>query len=483
MANKDQNLTLWYDQLLSKAQLVSYGDVKGTNCFLPNSWNLWLQIQRLYNNATALIKLKDKVILKQFIPIEPLPYTVEQVQLPTLSFYSEYQKEKRHVEGFNPELFLIEQIGTKKLHDPLVLRPTSEIAFCNLWKKQSFSYQNLPVIYNQWTCVFRAEKNTRPFLRNSEFYWQETHGLFSDGVNSESAAIAFWKLYQDIIVNQLCIPAFVGLKSPNERFAGAQNTWTVESIMPDGQALQCATSHDLGQTFTKPFGLTFQNQANQQAIPYSFSCGISTRILGALLLTHSNDFGLILPWKVAPIQVKLYLFDKKGDTKTVELAQKVQTLLEQLAIRFQFIKVENQLGKQLGQGEVNGIPFQLIVDNPQTVNIFNRLTRVKTAYSFEQLASRFVELVQKYHQAMYDKAKAVVQQKVVQATTLKQIEQAFNDKKAVLCAVRLTDTLEQQLKERYQVTVRCCLEQLQKPQICPFSGESAQDYVLIARAY
>ncbi|WP_462218010.1 proline--tRNA ligase [Mycoplasmoides genitalium] len=483
MTKKTQDLTSWYDQLLVKAKLICHGEVKGTVCFLNNSWGLWMEIQQLYNDAIANKNQLSAIALTKFQPTTSFCYQVFQVQLPTLSFYSEYQKEKTHIKGFNPELFLINQVGQKQLNDPLVLRPTSEIAFCNLWKKQELSYHDLPLIYNQWTQVFRAEKNTRPFLRNSEFYWQETHGLFVDQSQSEQAAISFWNLYQDLIINKLCIPAFVGLKSESEKFAGAKNTWTIEAIMPDGQSLQCATSHDLGDTFTKSFTISYQSKTNQKMTPSSFSCGMSTRILGAIFLTHSDDYGLVLPWYLASKQVKLYLFDKNNNPKTRALAFLVKNFLEKLKIRFSFIEINNQLGKQLLKGEIEGIPLQMIVDNEKTINIFNRLTRLKTSLTFANLQTEFVNLVNNYHTEMYRKANDLVEQKLARVQTLKEIEQAFKNKKAVLCTVKLTGELEQRLKTKYQVSVRCVFKKSDVTQNCPFTNQPCFDSVLIARAY
>lgn len=292
------NKEIEYNKILLESGLFFSGPSKGSFILPPNGLILWQNIQNILNQKFA-------------------KYDVKNVSLPTLIPYSFFQKEKRHIQGFSPEFFQIQKIGKKELSDPLVLRPTSEVLFYDWFRQTLRSYQQLPFLYNQWCQVFRAEKNTKPFLRNTEFFWQEGHTLHETKQESQEFAQKIWQEYQEYVEKNLCLAIIAGKKSEKEKFAGAVESYTVECLLPDGQCLQLATSHYFGDSFCRAMDVKFQSkeqsEEEQLQYPFSTSWGTSTRAIGALALSHVDNLGLILPFDIAPVQIAFILIKKDED--------------------------------------------------------------------------------------------------------------------------------------------------------------------------
>ena len=266
---RDVDFAQWYTDVVKVAKLVEYSSIKGELVFMPNGWAIWSIIQQEL----------DKRFKK---------YGIVNVALPTFIKYSEFMKEKQHVEGFAPEVFLVTKKGKEELTEPYVVRPTSEVLFCDYFKKIVTSYNDLPIKVNQWCNVFRAEKNTKPFLRTTEFFWHELHTIHSSKNEAIKQAKNMADEYYDFITNELLIPCLQGEKTVGERFAGAENTYTIEALMQDGQALQCGTSHYLGQSFAKTYGIRFTDKNNKLEYVYQTSTGASTRLIGAIIMNFTD---------------------------------------------------------------------------------------------------------------------------------------------------------------------------------------------------
>ena len=290
MANKNESITSrdvdfaqWYTDVVKKAEMMDYTSVKGFIDYLPYSYAMWERIQEYLNVRFKGIG-SSNVYLPTFIPS------------------SLFNKEKEHIDGFAPETLVATIGGGEKLSDPLIMRPTSEVLFCDLYKRLVTSYRDLPKIYNQWCSVVRWEKTTRPFLRGSEFLWQEGHCLFETEEEAQKNALDVLDIYTDLGRELLAIPFVTGVKTEKEKFAGAVNTYTVEALMHDGKALQSGTTHYFGQGFAEAFGIRYLGRKNTLEVPHQTSWGVSTRLLGAVIMVHGDDNGLVLPPYIAQIR-------------------------------------------------------------------------------------------------------------------------------------------------------------------------------------
>ena len=284
ITNIEEDFAKWYTDIVLKAELADYTAVKGFITIRPYGYAIWENIQKYADS-----KLKE--------------HGVKNVSMPVLIPESLLQKEKDHVEGFAPEVAWVTMGGGENLDEKLCIRPTSETIFSTMYSKWLSSWRDLPYKYNQWCNVLRWEKETRPFLRSREFLWQEGHTIHETAKEAEEFTLQMLDVYADVIENLLAIPVLKGVKTETEKFAGADNTYTVETLMHDGRALQAGTSHYFGQNFTKPFDVKFQNREGKEEYAYQTSWGISTRLIGAVIMAHGDNRGLKLPPKVAPIQV------------------------------------------------------------------------------------------------------------------------------------------------------------------------------------
>lgn len=456
----------WYTSILTEADLVDYGLVKGTVVFKPYAWKIWTNIQ----------KELDKELKK---------LGVENCCFPLMIPYSEFKKESKHVEGFAPELFRISKIGDKELSDDLVVRPTSEISFCKYFSSNSKSYNDLPMKLNQWCNVFRVEKNTRPFLRTSEFFWQETHAIFETKKEAQQFALDFIHLYEKFLKEILCIPVIVGEKTEYERFAGASNTYTIEALMKDGQALQSGTSHFLDQNFSKNFDIKYQTKNNNFDYVYQTSHGVSTRLIGALIMTHSDDSGLVLPSKIAPYQIVVITDDLKHFNAFLK------PKLDQIEnIEYKLDSSNKSLGVRIAKYEVMGVPLQLIIGKKEIlenkVTVYNRVLKEKVSISLDELKKDWIyNTLSNLDRKLYNDALIFLNNSIVEVNNIEEFKKAIDDKKMVLAYWAGNEEDEKKLKELTQATTRCICwtKKNDKNRKCFFSNKPNAKLVYFARSY
>lgn len=467
IVKQEENFSKWYTSIIENANLVDYGLVKGTIMFKPYGFAIWKRIQEEFNKVLVSLNTAE-------------------VCFPMLIPYSEFMKEKEHVEGFNPELFKVSHLGEKKLEDELVIRPTSEISFCNYFKKNINSYNDLPCILNQWGSVFRVEKNTRPFLRTSEFLWQEQHAVFADKKEAFDFSIAMVNEYKKFVNDYLSIAVLMGEKTENERFAGADNTFTIEALMPDGQVLQSATSHYLGTNFAKSYDLKYQTKNNNYDLMYQTSAGLSTRIIGAIIMSHSDNNGLVLPFKIAPIQFAIVTSNEVNkDSDELKVIYK-----NLLGYNHQTYFVEKSLGLQLQENEIKGIPFQLILGKKEienkTITIYRRDNREKQNISFNEFNQSFVEnLIKEYSSNLFNKTEKRLNSSIQSVNNIDEFKKALDNKKIISAYWSGNAEDEKKLKELTTATPRCFdwNQKVDKNKKCFFTNKPNAKLVYFARAY
>ena len=339
LTNIEEDFAKWYTDIVLKAELADYTDTKGCIAIKPYGYAIWENIQ----------KYTDDLFKKA---------GVKNVYFPVLIPESLLQKEKDHVEGFAPEVAMVTEAGGEPLEEKLIVRPTSETMFSTLYSKWISSWRDLPLVYNQWCNVLRWEKETRPFLRSREFLWQEGHTIHATEKEARERTIQMLNIYAQVVEDLLAIPVLKGEKTPSEKFAGAENTYTIETLMHDGRALQSGTSHYFGQNFTKPFNIKFQNKEGKEEYGYQTSWGISTRLLGGVIMAHGDDRGLKLPPKVAPIQIVIIpvAAHKEG---VIEKATELKNKLEEKFRVEVDLRDNYSTGYKFNYWELRGVPVRI----------------------------------------------------------------------------------------------------------------------------
>ena len=468
ITSMDVDFAKWYTDVVKKAELCEYTSVKGCMVLRPYGYAIWENIQRIMDGMFKETG-HENVCMPMFIPESLL------------------QKEKDHVEGFAPEVALVTHGGAEELEERLCVRPTSETLFCEHYKSIVHSYRDLPKLYNQWVSVVRWEKTTRPFLRTREFWWQEGHTIHATAEEAQEETIRMLNVYADFCENVLAIPVVKGVKTEKERFAGAEDTYTIEALMHDGKALQSGTSHYFGDGFAKAFGIQFQDKDNQLKYPFQTSWGTTTRLIGALIMTHGDDNGLVLPPKVAPIQIVVVpvASHKPGVT---EKAQEVYTELNKIC-RAKIDVTDNSPGWKFAEYEMKGVPLRLElgprdIENNQCV-IVRRDSREKYFVSLDELSVRVPELLEEVHKGMYEKALARRQEMTYTAHNMDEMKDIADNKpgfiKAMWCGER---ACEDKLKEDVGVTSRCIpFEQEQISDVCVCCGKKADKMLYWGKAY
>ncbi len=466
---RSQNFADWYTSVINEADLIQYTDVKGAMIFKPKGWVIWENIQKILD-----AKFKEVGSLN--------------VSMPTLIPIEEFEKEKEHVEGFAPELFTVNQIGEKVLNKKMCLRPTSEIWFCKYFENEIKSYKNLPIKVNQWCSVFRAEKNTRPFLRNSEFHWQELHCAFSNFQEANDFAIDILDIYAEVCEKYLAIPVIKGQKTNRERFAGGDITYTIESMMQDGQALQSATSHNLGQNFAKAYDIKFQDKNNELQLVYTTSHGLTTRIIGAIIMVHSDDNGLVLPFPIAGTQIKIIPLLVNKNPKIMEYAQKIYNELKNTYRCSIHHDNDKSLGYILSESETDGTPINIIIGpNDLENNTYTCKTRIssdKNVYNFNNILNEMKDIETKYQSELYEKAKKHLDENIVDVENFDQFKDVINSAKWARCYFDDNDDNEQKIKELTGATARCIIEKNSPiTKKCFYSNKDTNRVVIFAKAY
>ena len=469
ITNIEDDFAKWYTDVVKKAELADYTDVKGFIAIRPYGYAIWENIQKYADK-----KFKE--------------VGVENVSFPVLIPESLLQKEKDHVEGFAPEVAWVTEAGGEKLEEKLCIRPTSETIFSNLYSKWLSSWRDLPMVYNQWCNVLRWEKETRPFLRSREFLWQEGHTIHETAEEAKERTLQMLDIYADVIENLLAIPVLKGRKTPKEQFAGAEATYTVESLMHDGRALQAGTSHYFGQNFTKPFDVKFQNRDGKEEYAYQTSWGISTRLIGALIMAHGDNRGLKLPPKVAPIQVVIVpiAMQKEGvKEKATELYQSLNKKFRtKLDLRDNYTP-----GFKFNDWEMRGVPVRVEMgprDIQQGIAILvRRDTLEKETVELANLENRIEELLEDIQKSMYNDCLKRREEKTTIAYTLDEIVKNMNENQGYVKTMWCGDEeCENKVKDLTGAHSRCMpFEQEHLAETCPICGKKAEKMIIWGRQY
>lgn len=470
IAKKSEDLAKWYTDVCLKAELMSYARAKGFIVYRPDSYALWEEIQNYFNPRIKKLGVRN-------------------VYLPTLIPMSLLNKEKEFVEGFAPECAVVTKASNKELTEPLVVRPTSECLFSDHFKDIVHSYNDLPVKYNQWCSVVRWEKTTRPFLRGAEFLWQEGHTLHLDEYEAREFALTILRLYNDLGKDLLAIPFVTGSKPSSEKFAGADTTYTIEALMPDGQALQCGTTHYLGTGFPEGFDIKYLGKDNTLHYPHYTSWGFSTRLLGALIMVHGDDNGLVLPPKIAPTQAIIIPIRAEDNKEVKEACEKVKDILIKNDIRAEVDFSNKTPGWKFSQYEMKGVPLRIEIgpkdleNNSCTLSI--RYDESKRQVSLNNIETTIKELLEEIHKGMYNKALEYLNSHIYECRTYDEIKEVLTSHKGF---VKMMSTLESEdeikMKEDFQATPRVIpFNQQPFSDTDPISGKKCDTVVYYARAY
>ena len=410
ITNIEEDFAKWYTDIVIKADLADYTDTKGCIAIKPYGYAIWENIQ----------KYTDEKFKKA---------GVKNIYLPVLIPESLLNKEKEHVEGFAPEVAWVTIGGQEKLEEKLCIRPTSETMFSVLYSKWVKSWRDLPMVYNQWCNVLRWEKETRPFLRSREFLWQEGHTVHATAEEAKERTLQMLNIYADVIENLLAIPVIKGKKTEKEKFAGAESTYTVETLMHDGRALQAGTSHYFAQNFTKPFEIKFQNKEGKEEYAYQTSWGFSTRLIGATIMAHGDNRGLKLPPRVAPIQAVIVpIAMKKEGVK--EKAEELYNLLNE-KYRMECDTRENYTpGYKFNDWEMRGVPVRIEIgprdiENGECVFV-RRDTLEKITVKLSEIDIKLGEILEQIQQNMYNECKANMKRRTSIATNLDEFVEKIN---------------------------------------------------------
>ena len=469
---RDVDFAKWYTDVCKKAKLMDYSSVKGFINYLPYGYAIWEEIQSFLD--------------KRFKSIG-----VSNVYLPTVIPSSLFNREKEHIEGFAPECLVCTIGGGNELSDPLIVRPTSEVLFSDLFKKLVSSYRDFPLLFNQWCSVVRWEKTTRPFLRGSEFLWQEGHCLFE--TEKEAEENVRWILdnaYDALGKELLAIPFLKGKKTEHEKFAGATSTYSIEALMHDGKALQSGTSHYLGTGFAKAFGISYQGRSNSLETPHQTSWGVSTRLLGAIIMVHGDDNGLVLPPYVAPTQVVIVPVRQK-EKGVLEAAHKLYDDIKALGVRVKLDEDDSRTpGWKFAEYEMKGIPLRIEVGPRDLAKgeavLTKRVNGEKKTLPLEGLASLIPSLLKEIHQNMYDKALAFLNAHIVDVKDLDELNAALSKGGYARMAFCGKGECEDKIKLLTNGgTTRVVAKELPADTElrCPVCGEKATIVAYFAKAY
>lgn len=479
MVTRREDFSKWYLQAIQQGDLMDYSPVRGCMIFKPNGYELWEHIQE-----EADKRFKAEGIRNAYFPM-----------LIPESFFA---KEKDHIEGFSPELPFVTEAAGEPLEEKLALRPTSETIIGDSYSKWIQSYRDLPLEINQWANVFRWEKRTLPFLRTSEFLWQEGHTAHANAQEAQERTMRMLHVYQDIIENVLAIPCFMGEKTPSERFAGAERTYSVEAMMQDGKAVQAGTSHYMGTKFAQAFDIKFLNEENEHVYAYTTSWGISTRLIGATIMTHGDDQGLVLPPAIAPFQV---VFIPVGPwQKNPEILAKIHELNDQLkaaGIRTAIDDTDNRPGFKFNEWEMKGTPLRIEIGPRDLENGHAVLKKRDVEDKVEISFDGFVESIQSELDAMQkrllESARAMIAQNCyTHINTIEELEAHIKEKTEagepagfVLAGWDGTAETEAEIKERTGFTTRNIPFEgiVEAKSVDIVNGLPAKETVWLARAY
>ena len=466
IADIETDFPRWYTDVVIKTKLVDYGPVKGTMVIRPYGYAIWENIQHELDKRIKATGHKN-------------------AYFPLLIPYSFMTREAEHVEGFAPEVAVVTVGGGEKLAEPLVIRPTSETIFGEMYSKWLQSYRDLPILINQWANVMRWEKTTRPFLRTSEFLWQEGHTAHATGEEAMEETMKMLGVYKEFAETCLAIPVFTGRKTEKEKFAGAVATFGMEAMMHDGKSLQAGTSHYLGQNFAKAFDIRFLDKDGTHKYAYTTSWGVSTRLIGALIMAHGDKRGLIIPPVVAPVQAIIVPIAAKKPG-VLEAAADLKTKLQAAGIRADADVSDNSPGWKFNEWEMKGVPLRIEI-GPRDIEagkmvLVRRDTHEKTEAPLENAAETVQALLSEVQANLLELARRRKEERVVTAETVEELLRGVeggNFVKAGWCGCR---ECEDKIKEQTAATARVLVED-EHAETCVCCGKPAKHVVLFARAY
>ena len=469
ITSMDEDFAQWYTDIVKKAELASYSGVRGCMIVRPYGTALWENIRNSLDSRFKALG-HENVMMPMFIPESLL------------------QREKDHVEGFAPEVAWVTHGGEEKLNERLCVRPTSETVFCEHYADIIHSYRDLPKLYNQWCSVVRWEKTTRPFLRTMEFFWQEGHTMHETAEEAMVETRQMLDVYADFCEQELAIPVIKGKKTNKEKFAGAEATYTIEAMMHDGKALQSGTSHYFGDGFSRAFNIQFTGRDNKQQYPHQTSWGMSTRIIGAIIMTHGDDNGLVLPPAVAPIQVEVIPIatHKEG---VLEKANELKERLSKVC-RAHLDDSDNSAGWKFAQCEMRGIPLRVEIGPKDMAEnkcvVVRRDNYEKITVSLDELEQRIPELLKAVHDGLYNKALARRQSMTYDVVDMDAMIDTANNKPGLIRAMWCGELeCEEALKEKAGVSSRCMPFDNNEPisDRCVCCGKPAKHLTYWGKAY
>lgn len=486
LTKRSEDYSKWYNELVVKADLAEQSAVRGCMVIKPYGYAIW---EKMQHTLDEMFKATG----------------VQNAYFPLLIPKSFLCREAEHVEGFAKECAVVTHYRLKndpdgngvvvdpeaRLEEELIVRPTSETIIWGTYKNWINSYRDLPLLVNQWANVMRWEMRTRMFLRTSEFLWQEGHCAHATAEESEARTKMMINVYADFAQNYMAMPVIIGAKSPNERFAGALETYTIEAMMQDGKALQSGTSHNLGQNFGKAFDVTFVNKENKPEYVWGNSWGVSTRLMGALIMTHSDDNGLVLPPKLAPIQVVIVPI-YKNDEGLKAISEKVLPIVDELRARGVSVKYDDADNKRPGfkfaDYEVKGVPVRLAIGQRDlehgTVELMRRDTLEKETVPLEGIADRVVNELDLIQQALFDRALEFRKTHTYVCDSYEEFKNRIDDGGFFLCHWDGTIETEERIKADTKATIRCIpFEGDETPGVCMVTGKPSKRRVIIAKAY
>jgi len=470
--SKNDNFSEWYTQVIIKAELADYAPVKGLIVLRPDGYSIWESIKESLDS-----KLKETGHRNGFLPV--------------LIPESLLAKEKEHFEGLNPEVFWVTHSGNSELGDRLALRPTSETLAYSLFSKWIRSWRDLPLKINFWNSALRAEiKGTKPFLRTSEFLWQEGHTVHATKDEAEKEVADILELYKKTIEEELAVPVITGKKSENDKFVGAVYTDTLESLMPDGKALQMGTSHFLGQNFSKPFDVKYLDETNTETFAWQTSWGVSWRLIGGMIMTHGDDKGLILPPKIAPIQVVIIPIYYTNDDKdsVMQKAHQIKDDLSKINLRVHLDDREQLTpGFKFNDWEMKGIPIRIEIGPKdiakKQVVLVRRHNRTKTSLNMDSLTDKISSELKNIQKEMFDAAKKILDERIVRVSEYQQFKEQLDNGKMIDCSWCGNQTCEDKIKEETGADIRVIPSDNTKAETCIYCKNSGTANVLFARGY
>jgi prolyl-tRNA synthetase len=471
ITKKSEDFSEWYVQIVRRAELADYSPLKGCMVIRPYGFTIWENIQDALNR-----RLKETGHVNAYFPL----FIPE-------SFLA---REAEHVKGFAPQVAWVTQGGDEILEERWAVRPTSEAIIGYMYAKWVRSWRDLPILINQWCNIVRWEKVTRLFLRTTEFLWQEGHTLHRVHEEALEEVLRILEIYRDLVENDLAIPVITGKKSPSEKFAGALDTYALEALMPDGKALQCGTSHDLGQNFSRAFEISFLDSDGEQKYAWSTSWGVSTRLIGGLIMVHGDDSGLIIPPKIAPHQVVIVpIFYGEEQRAVIAKAHELKEMLQKSGIR---VKVDDRdeytPGWKFSEWELRGVPLRLEIGPRDLASgeavLVRRDSREKVKTSWNALPQRTSELLESVQRSLFERAKNYREANTRTSESFEEFKNIIEEKRGFILSPWCGSTsCEDEIKAQTTATIRCLSEEEPGDKKCLVCGQKARHLAYFAKSY